>query len=67
MTTLDWHGRTYFANGALGSVTVGVGLKVHMALNEAEAVVWLTNHSLRKGKARALVTAEMDKNAIVMA
>lgn len=78
MTSLTFHGRTYTCEdrGEFGmTVTAPGGCKLILtrskASDEAAAVRWLSSMSLRKGKARALVAAEMqhtaDKNAIVTA
>lgn len=67
-TETEWHGRQYSAEnqGVLG-IQVKAPSGAFVAANELEAVRWLTSRSLRKGKARALVRDELDKNAIVVA
>lgn len=73
MTSITWHGRTYECDdrgefGIFVKAPCGHNIicTLSKASDEAEAQRWLTSRSLRKGKARALVAAEMDKNAIVI-
>lgn len=57
MTTLAWHGRTYLVmiGPAEDGILLRAGNRTSVASSEAEAVKWLSCHSLRKGKARQLV------------
>lgn len=63
MTTLEWHGRQYTAQGLGQHIRVTAGGFVAYMDDEKGARTWLTSHSLRKGKARELVESELKGSA----
>lgn len=63
MTSIDWHGRQYTAEGMGQHIRVTAGGFVAYKDDEKEAVAWLCCFSLRRGKARQLVESELKGNS----